>query len=328
MGTVNDQGGDVAQVTPVGELLVRLPDSQVGGGGGTGLTDTQLRATAVPVSGNVGVLGAVEVVNDVGNPLPVSGTVTISNPTTNPETGLAKDGTDGTTPPAVLGAGTGVRGWLRSIYEKLTGTIAVSGVFWQETQPVSGTVTASGPLTDAELRATAVPISGNVGVIGAVEVVNDVGNPLPVSGSFWQATQPVSGPLTDAQLRASRVPIIEAPSTNGVTVTAAAAAIATCTLPAAGVGLFHYITRVEVVLYNTVARVGGVTPVIVTSTNIPGTPAFTFPSAGAVGTTETRVLELDAAPIRSSVANTATTVVGPATASIIWRINVSYYTGA
>lgn len=31
-------------------------------------------------------------------------------------------------------------------------------------------------------------------------------NPLPVSGAFFQATQPVSGPLTDAQLRATPVP--------------------------------------------------------------------------------------------------------------------------
>jgi hypothetical protein len=43
----------------------------------------------------------------------------------------------------------------------------------------------SGPLTNAELRAAAVP----------------------VSGTFWQATQPVSGPLTDAELRAAAVPV-------------------------------------------------------------------------------------------------------------------------
>lgn len=45
--------------------------------------------------------------------------------------------------------------------------------------PVSGTVTASGPLTDTQLRATPVPVSGTV---------------------------TASGPLTDAQLRASAVP--------------------------------------------------------------------------------------------------------------------------
>lgn len=46
--------------------------------------------------------------------------------------------------------------------------------------PVSGTVTATGPLTDAQLRAVAVPVSGTV---------------------------TATGPLTDAQLRATPVPV-------------------------------------------------------------------------------------------------------------------------
>jgi hypothetical protein len=55
----------------------------------------------------------------------------------------------------------------------VTGTVAVTGTFWQTTQPVS---IASMPTT-------------------------------PVTGTFWQATQPVSGPLTDTQLRATAVPV-------------------------------------------------------------------------------------------------------------------------
>lgn len=60
-----------------------------------------------------------------------------------------------------------------------------------DTQTVSGSVSVSnfpasqavtGPLTNAELRALAVPISGSVAIIGTV----------PVSGTFFQATQPVS----------------------------------------------------------------------------------------------------------------------------------------
>ena len=54
------------------------------------------------------------------------------------------------------------------------------------TQPVSiaATVGVSGPLTDAELRAVAVP----------------------VSGTFWQATQPVSGTVTaDASVYLTRL---------------------------------------------------------------------------------------------------------------------------
>jgi hypothetical protein len=36
----------------------------------------------------------------------------------------------------------------------------------------------------------------------------------PVTGTFWQATQPVSGPLTDTQLRASDVPVADTQSGN------------------------------------------------------------------------------------------------------------------
>lgn len=61
--------------------------------------------------------------------------------------------------------------------------VPVSGTFFQATQPVSiaGTVTVSGPLTDTQLRATAVPVSGTF--FQATQ---------PVSGTFFQATQPVS----------------------------------------------------------------------------------------------------------------------------------------
>ena len=59
------------------------------------------------------------------------------------------------------------------------------------TQPVSGTVTATGPLTDTQLRASAVPVSdggGSITVDGSVSVSGSVA----VTGTFWQATQPVS----------------------------------------------------------------------------------------------------------------------------------------
>lgn len=73
------------------------------------------------------------------------------------------------------------------------GTVAVSNMVAQgltDTQlratpvPVSGTVTATGPLTDTQLRATPVPVSGTV-----------------------TANTGLSQPLTDAQLRAVPVPV-------------------------------------------------------------------------------------------------------------------------
>jgi hypothetical protein len=137
-------------------------------------------AAPIPVdvgSAVVNIGTAVEISNDAGNPLPVSGSVSI--------TGSA----------AVTGPLTDTQ--LRAT------AVPVSGTFWQATQPISGSVsitgtpTVTGPLTDTQLRATAVP----------------------VSGTFWQATQPVSGsvsitgtaavsgPLTDTQLRATAVPV-------------------------------------------------------------------------------------------------------------------------
>jgi hypothetical protein len=64
------------------------------------------------------------------------------------------------------------------------------------TVPVSGTVTASGPLTDTQLRALAVAVSG------PATDAQLRATPLPVSG-----TVAATGPLTDAQLRAAVVPI-------------------------------------------------------------------------------------------------------------------------
>jgi len=102
------------------------------------------------------------------NPLPIVGTVAISS---MPASG------GGLTDAELRAAD--VKVTLDGEAVAISGTVPVSGTFWQATQPVSG------PLTDAQLRASAVP----------------------VSGTFWQATQPVSGPLTDTQLRASPVPV-------------------------------------------------------------------------------------------------------------------------
>ena len=52
-------------------------------------------------------------------------------------TGASQDGTDGATPPAI--PGTGIRGWLRSIYDRLSNPLSVTGTFFQATQPVSAT---------------------------------------------------------------------------------------------------------------------------------------------------------------------------------------------
>jgi hypothetical protein len=245
----------------------------------------------------------------------------------------------------------------------------VTGPFWQATQPVSlaaavdvsdraarllGHVTVdnaslavTGPLTDAQLRATRVPVDAS-GV--AVPVTDNAGS-LTVDGSVtalqgtaaavasaWP-TKVTDGTNVGAVKAASAIAAATDPaqvvqqspqradaSTLWVTATGAAAAAATATLPAAGAGLFHYITSIQIVKFATALLTAGAAPVLVTTTNLPGSPVFSFSAAAsAAGTDEVQTIT-PATPIKSSVANTATTIVGPATTATIWRINVTYYT--
>lgn len=117
------------------------------------------------------------------------------------------------------------------------------------------------------------------------------------------------------------------PTTSMVTVTAASGVAATATIPAPGAGLFNYITYLDIQLYATAARTGGGTPVLVTSTNMPGSPVWNFPTAQAIGVID-RFDGPILSAIKSSVANTPTTIVAPIATSGIWRINVGYYTAA
>lgn len=116
-------------------------------GGSSGLTDAQLRASAVAVS-----LASV--------PLPTGASTEATLALIKAKTDNLDVALSTRTKPADT--------------QKVDGsavTQPVSGTFWQATQPVSG------PLTDAQLRASAVP----------------------VSGAFFQATQPVSGTVTANQ---------------------------------------------------------------------------------------------------------------------------------
>lgn len=120
---------------------------------------------------------------------------------------------------------------------------------------------------------------------------------------------------------------IPLPTTLHVTATAAVNTGVTVTLPAAGAGLFHYITRILVEKFFATAGLATATPSVVTTTNLPGSRALSFPTAGIVGSMEPEEIA-PAQPIKSSAANVATTVVCPASTDTIWRVSVDYYVGA
>lgn len=326
------------------------------------LTDAQLRLTAVPVTmTSTTVTGSVAVTGTFWQATqPVSGTVAVNtisgfatettaaaiNATLTAGTvQLAAGGAVGATPSAravqVSGSDYGGTPLSRAIKVDAAGaqyignfpaTQAVSGIFWQTTQPVSLTSTT---------------ITGTVAVTGtffqATQPVSIASMPTtPVTGTFFQATQPVSftqpvlvagaaiiGKVGIDQTTPGTTNAVALPtSTLAVTATAAVNTAATASLPAAGAGLFHYITSIQVMKLYSVVGVAAGAGVIITSTNLPGTPAWTTEQVAGPAGTVARVVDLSpTAPIRSSVANTITTIAAPAQLQSIWRINVTYYTG-
>ena len=112
----------------------------------------------------------------------------------------------------------------------------------------------------------------------------------------------------------------------GLTVpaTGTAGAAVTCTLPAVS-GLRHYITNIRVERIASALLIAAATPVIVTTTNLPGARAYSFPAdAAPIGNLFEKVDNFGYA-LASSAQNTATTIVCPATTSTIWRVQVDYY---
>lgn len=119
-----------------------------------------------------------------------------------------------------------------------------------------------------------------------------------------------------------------APELGSIAVTnlSGANASVTLTLPAAGAGLFHYITAIKAVRTCTSA-ITGTAVLAYTSTNLPGTLAWSSGNACAVGSTNQDIdIEFER-PLKSSVVNTASTIVAPAAgAAGIIRLTAYYYT--
>lgn len=118
------------------------------------------------------------------------------------------------------------------------------------------------------------------------------------------------------------------PSTLWVTVTAVANTAATITLPAPGAGMFHYITYLNC-RRNATAVLAGTATLIITSTNLPGSPAWSNGNAMVAGGTVEDIDYQPSNPVKSLLANTATTIVMPAPGlAVLNRGNCAYFVGA
>lgn len=119
--------------------------------------------------------------------------------------------------------------------------------------------------------------------------------------------------------------ISETPAALWVSSTAAVNTALTLTLPAVA-NCFHYIVYIELVKLYAVVGTASAAGVIITTTNLPGSPSFTTEqAAGALGTAPAVIKLAPTHPIQSSVINTATTLIAPAQAQTIWRWNVCYF---
>lgn len=110
--------------------------------------------------------------------------------------------------------------------------------------------------------------------------------------------------------------------------TAAVLTAVTLTIPAAGIGLYNYLTGLRISKFNTALLTVAAAPVIATTTGIIGTPSFNFPAdAGAQGTIFLNSFEFTN-PVKGTAPNTAMTISCPATANVIWRVTAAFYIGA
>lgn len=110
-----------------------------------------------------------------------------------------------------------------------------------------------------------------------------------------------------------------------VTATGAAGAAVTLTLPAPGVGLRQYLTFLRIVRFASALLTAAATPVVVTTTNLPGALAFSLPAEAAPQGTLTPFTEDFGYPLMASAQNTAVTIVAPLTTGVLWRLTAGYY---
>lgn len=181
---------------------------------------------------------------------------------------------------------------------------------------------------------TAIPVRGvNIAAIGYVAAITGTAAGVWIGGCLGyrqvrvRCTAYTSGSAT-AFLSVSNA-ADAAPqnftTTTVVTAVGAAAASVTLTLAAPGAGLRQYLTYLSINRFATALLTAAAAPVTVTTTNLPGSLAFSFPADAAAQGTLFPWREDLAFPLAASAQNTAVTVVAPVTTAVIWRVTAGYF---
>jgi hypothetical protein len=100
----------------------------------------------------------------------------------------------------------------------------------------------------------------------------------------------------------------------------------TITLNAPGAGIFHYIFKVKITKFAAAALVADATGSTTTSTNLNNLQWLMGTDALALGGIEEETDDFQP-PVKSAVANTATTITTQAKTNVVWQVGVNFYTG-
>ena len=204
-------------------------------------------------------------------------------------------------------------------------TTPVTGTFFQATQPVSA---ASLPLpAGASTETTLAALNTKVTAVNTGAVTISAALPTGTN-TIGAVTGPAAAPLALNASITGHLQVFKDVTASSVLSVANTAATITLAAVAAQ---FHYITRIRIVNVNpTITAIAAAASTLsYTTTNLPGTLAWSAGTLLAAGAEKVVVDEVLAQPLKSSVVNTATTIVAPAIgAGGLVRITVYYYTAA
>jgi hypothetical protein len=142
----------------------------------------------------------------------------------------------------------------------ITGSVAVTGTFWQATQPVSSTQLPAALGQTTMAASMSVAIASNQSAIPVTLTSTTITGSVAVTGTFWQTTQPIS---------AAALPLPTGASTETTLGTRLADATFTGRIPVNGQALMA--ASVPVVIASNQSAI----PVTLTSTTITGSVAVT-----------------------------------------------------
>lgn len=156
---------------------------------------------------------------------------------------------------------------------------------------------------------------------------------IPIYGKYFRVLY-VNGATAQTQMRINVRNSFNVADLNTmvsdftVTATAAVGVAVSASLPAAGIGTYHYITSITIEKFATALMTAGAAPIVATTANLNGFAPNGGANALAQGENEIVYQQQFPIPLKSQNANTASALGMPATPLAIYKVIVTYFIGA